>query len=287
MPGSQLGAGERQLDERERVARGLGQQAGADVGRERLARPSPAARRRRRGVEPLDPQLREAARRRSRRGPRRAAGSARTPARRATNASTSIVERSSQCASSTTITTGAAVATSLSTLSVARAIRKRSGRVAVGHPEGGEHRVALRRGERVEVVEHGPQQLVQAGEREPGLGLHAGRAQDPHPALGGERRPPPAARTCRSRARRAAADRRRAREHGEQVMQAPQLRHVRPASSRDMMADRGAGANLSGAPSTSRAGAKWALRSGTWTGRSRSWRRPRARTSAPGWGPDA
>ena len=106
-------------------------------------------------------------------------------------------------------------------------------RPALGHPERGQDGVTLGRGEPVEVVVDGPQQLVQAGEREPRLRLHAGGPEHAHPALRGL--------ACRRVEQRGLADPRlpahdeAAAPLGQRVQQfleAPQLPHfVRPRTS--------------------------------------------------------
>ncbi len=105
--------------------------------------------------------------------------------RRATKASTSSVERSSQWASSTTITTGAGVATSLSTLSVASAIRNRSGVSRSVMPNAA--RTAWRcGGASVSRRSRTPtSSWCRPANGQPRLRLDAGRPQHPHAARRG------------------------------------------------------------------------------------------------------
>ena len=56
---------------------------------------------------------------------------------------------------------------------------------AVGEAERAPHRRSLRAGQAVEAVEHGAQQLVQAGERQVGLRLQANRLEHGHVLAGG------------------------------------------------------------------------------------------------------
>ena len=74
-------------------------------------------------------------------------------------------------------------------------------------PEGAPQRRGLHVGQLVGAVEHGPQQLVQAGEGQLGLGLDAGAGEHPH-AVRALPAHAPAARSCRSRRRPAARARR-------------------------------------------------------------------------------
>ena len=100
--------------------------------------------------------------------------------RRATNTSASADAPSSQCASSTTHSSGCASAAAVSRPKTATETRKRSFHALVRQPEGASQRGALHVGQLAGAVEERPQQLMQPGERQLGLGLHAGAGEHPH-----------------------------------------------------------------------------------------------------------
>ena len=99
----------------------------------------------------------------------------------------------------------------------------------VTQPERGEQRLPLGRGERHDVPEHRAHELVQAGERQVALGLHAGGRAAP---AGRARRPrggrPRAASTSRSPARRGRAARRRDRPPPRAATRSPGARPRAP-----------------------------------------------------------
>ena len=171
----------RQLQQRQRVAARLGHDPVAHPLVQRPAdRPSPAApaHRRRAARHQRAPAAPPApARRRARRTAKTNATDS-ASSRRATNASACAEARSSHCASSTRQTSGCSSATSDSRLSTARPTRKRSGACPCAQAERGAQRVALRRREALEPVEHRRAQLMQPGERELHLRLDARRSRD-------------------------------------------------------------------------------------------------------------
>jgi hypothetical protein len=68
-------------------------------------------------------------------------------------------------------------------LSAARQIKKSSGEPPSSTPKRRQQRPALRRRQGVRRFQERAQQLMQAGERQPGFGFDAGRPQDKIPAL--------------------------------------------------------------------------------------------------------
>ena len=98
--------------------------------------------------------------------------------RRATNASASAEARSSHCTSSTTQTNGRSSAASESRLRTDRPTRRRSGGVPALRPNAVRSALCCGGGIRSRHCEQRATQLVQAGERQFGLGLDTRRARD-------------------------------------------------------------------------------------------------------------
>ena len=205
-PARQLRRGQpsRQLQQRQRIARasrprsGRGPARRAEAGRpsSSSARASPS-----RSPRPRAPAARRSSVARLACGEHQRRPTPRAAAARRTRAPAPR-RWSSHCASSTTHSSGRSSATSDSRLSTASPTRKRSGGGPAAQPERDRQRVALRRREPLQPVEHRRAQLVQRGERQLHLGLDARRPHDPA-ARGAPRPRSPAAPSCRRRPRRA------------------------------------------------------------------------------------
>jgi hypothetical protein len=98
-----------------------------------------------------------------------------------TKASTSALERSSHCAPSATIKSGACSAISESSSSTASAIRKQSGVATSIMPEAARRASCCGLGNWSALPSTGSTRLLQPCERQPRLRLYPGRAQNPHP----------------------------------------------------------------------------------------------------------
>ena len=102
--------------------------------------------------------------------------------RRATNASTSALDGSSHWPSSMSSRCGTSLAASATRSSTASAIRKRSGAASSLIPNAARSAARCGAGRSSAPPQDRAQELVQPGERQVRLGLHAGRLQDSHPA---------------------------------------------------------------------------------------------------------
>ena len=174
----------RQLQERERVAVALGQDAVPDPAESSapgtdVSRSSPASRL----LRPVHPKLRQPGQDGFLVGLPRTAktmATGSTPRRRATNSSVCVDARSSHWASSTTQISGSSSATSTEQGQDGQAHEEAVGRAARPQPEGRRRaRRAAGSGSRSSRSRYGPAELVQAGVGELHLRLDAGGPADP------------------------------------------------------------------------------------------------------------
>ena len=121
------------------------------------------------------------------RGPRTPARPDSAARRRATNASVCADARSSHCSSSIRQISGRSSATSDSRLSTRQPDQEPVHRWPGGDTERGPQRIALRHRNPLEMIQHRRAQLMQPGERQLHLRLHAHGAR--HPAPGADARP--------------------------------------------------------------------------------------------------